>query len=161
MNRVLGCEFGYSVQPSNYTLWFCILKLLQNVPKHPRSHQNSQNHAFSLLGLTKQIFFAVPSPNMGKIPFFEPEYSIPNTRIQIGNLTTQFVESNSNPIIDYLSTPKNNWVHITVFPHVGKDEPIIESYQLYYSLKGFHRPSQEPDSDMYCKHLNFGLELKQ
>ena len=35
MNWVLGRDLGYLIQPNNYTLWFCISKSLQNVPKSP------------------------------------------------------------------------------------------------------------------------------
>ena len=47
--------FGYSVQPSNYTLWFCILKSLQNVPKSPQF--TPEVLKFMYLG---NIFFTLP-----------------------------------------------------------------------------------------------------
>ena len=102
-NWVLRCDFGYSAQPSNYLLWFCIPKWLQNVPKSAQIPKSCIWDIFSFLGLAIQFFFTVPSPNMGQIlhPNLSTwllEYLIPSTRILRGNWTKQIVESSSNPI---------------------------------------------------------------
>ena len=64
-NSVLRCDFGYSAQPGNYILWFCIPKSLQNIPKSAQIPKSYIWDMFSSLGLAKPFFF--PSPNLHQI----------------------------------------------------------------------------------------------
>ena len=87
--------FGYSVQPSNYTLWFYTPKLHQNIPK---SHQNGTQitpevlkimylgHIF-LNGGRQTIFLHCPLPKSG--PTSPSMYLCTSTRNRTGNLTNQ------------------------------------------------------------------------
>ena len=93
--------FGYSVQLSIYTLWFCILKSLQqNVPNsHQKFLKTCIWDKFSLMGLTKQIYSTFPSPNLGQLTH-------PSTQNGMGNLTNRLVESISNLIYRLLTDYK-------------------------------------------------------
>ena len=101
-NWVLRCDFGYSAQPSNYLLWFCIPKWLQNVPKSAQIPKSCIWDIFSLLGLAKPFFFL--SPNLSQIWTWiqvlgskswysdsDGEFDIPKSEFWIANPTTRLL----------------------------------------------------------------------
>ena len=105
-------------QPST-RLWIWILSSTEllhtvilhykNTPERPRTPQITAEFPKSCIFFTGPhltSFLHCPLPKHGSNSLSEPEYLILNTRIKIGNLTTQIVESNSNPINDYWATPK-------------------------------------------------------
>ena len=97
---ILGFDFGFLAQPSNYTLWFCILKSLKKVPKSP---QTTPKPCICFTGPLQPIFLHCSLPKSGSA------HPHPNTstRIQIGNWTNQIVESGSNATTRFYSIPKN------------------------------------------------------
>ena len=102
MNWVLRCDFGYSAQPGNYILWFCIPKSLQNIPKSAQIPKSYIWDMFSSLGLAKPFFF--PSPNLGQIwiriqvlgskswySYSDGEFDISNSEFRKANFTTRLL----------------------------------------------------------------------
>ena len=83
---ILGFDFGFLAQPSNYTLWFCILKSLKKVPKSPPDHTKTMHLLYwasptNFPSLFPPQIWVCPSPSEYEYSDSDRELDKPNSGI--------------------------------------------------------------------------------
>ena len=88
MNWELGWDFGCSVQPSNNTLWFCILKSLQNANNHTLTLGPKDPKTIHLAHI---LFTGPRQTNFLHSPLSKPWSNYPSAGLLLGNSSFHFL----------------------------------------------------------------------